>query len=113
MLFYSQDVTQEYFQRRKFLFGDHGQNRAMRGRMPLGFVHEVSTHFPFVGCNRKRYREIEWWGNADRIDHYIKKIVHGPIQEDLLKAHYDCTGKYVKPENRKKTLQNRKNLSLR
>ena len=79
-------------------------NKEVRGRMPLGFIYEVSTHIPFVGPSRKRYREIKWWGNDDRIDYYIKKIVHGPILEDLLKAHYDRTGKYVIPENRKKIL---------
>ena len=30
--------------------------------------------------------------------------MHGPLQEDLLKAHSDCTGKYVIPRNRKKIL---------
>ena len=41
------------------------QNREVRWRMPLGFIHEVLTEIPFVGRNRKRYREIEWWGNRD------------------------------------------------
>ena len=41
------------------------QNREVRWRMPLGYVSEVPTYIPCVGYNRKRYREIEWWGNRD------------------------------------------------
>ena len=35
-------------------------NKKVRRRMYLGFIHEVSTEIPFVGRNRKRYREILW-----------------------------------------------------
>ena len=41
------------------------RNRAVRARMPLGYIHEVATKILFIGRNRKRYREVEWWGNPD------------------------------------------------
>ena len=81
-------------------------NRETRMRMPLGYISEYSQMIPYVGPapNRKRYREIEWWGNRDRIDHYIKRIVHGPIQKCWMKRHSDRTGTYIIPDNRKKIL---------
>ena len=72
--------------------------------MPLGHISETQTYIPYVGYNRKRYREIKWWGNRDRINYYIKKIVHGPEQEDLVKQCYDRVGKYIIPDNREKIL---------
>ena len=70
----------------------------------MGFIHKVSRMIPYVGpaLNRKQYREIEWWGNSERINYHLKKIVHGPKQECYWKAHYDCVGKCTISDSYKK-----------